>query len=544
MDLYDIRKEFAKGKTIHDLPLRVTFYARVSTNEKEQIHSLHAQIKYYTDLIHSNPNWEYVEGYIDEGISGTSVLKRENFLQMIADSKSHKFDFILTKEISRFSRNTLDSIGYTQTLLENSVGVLFESDGINTLDRDSELRLTILSSIAQDEVRKISERVKFGFKRSIEKGVVLGNNSIWGYNKSNGKLVINEKEAEMVRIIFDLYANERLGFRKIGASLKEKGYLNSNGRIFTTSTLKRIITNPKYKGYYCGEKSHKMDYRKKTIKHIEPSKWIVYKDTDDVPPIIEETLWEKANCIFNNRSSKMMSDDRSSYHNKYSYSGKIICTKHNVTYHRSLYKYKSGDREVWNCKHYIEKGKAGCTSPAIYTKELDVMIKNILCDFIDRKDELIGYLIHCYSETNGNLQKFDLQCSTINEELLTIKKKKDRLLSLNIDGKVSDDEFFERNNELNDQAVVVKQKMQLFEEQRQLTDNLMETVEHLKNRIAQEFEFQDGFSNELIDELIDRIEVYPTDHKNKINLTVYLKVLSHQIECTIDRTKKTETGAV
>ena len=173
MDLYTMRKELSEGKSIYDLPLRVTFYARVSTDKDEQANSLKNQVTYYPDFIKSVKNWTYVEGYIDEGISATSVLKRDDFLRMIDDSKLDKFDLILNKEISRFSRSTLDSIIYTQELLKNGVGVLFQSDNINTLLPDSELRLTIMASIAQDEVRKISERVKFGFKRAIENGVVL-----------------------------------------------------------------------------------------------------------------------------------------------------------------------------------------------------------------------------------------------------------------------------------------------------------------------------------------------------------------------------------
>lgn len=173
MDLYNMRSALNAGKSIYELPLTVTYYARVSTDKDEQAHSLKNQISYYSDFIKRNENWKYVEGYIDEGISGTSVSKRDSFLKMIDDAKLGKFDFIVTKEISRFSRNTLDSIKYTQELLENGVGVLFQSDNINTLLPDSELRLTIMSSIAQDEVRKISERVKFGFKRAIDNGVVL-----------------------------------------------------------------------------------------------------------------------------------------------------------------------------------------------------------------------------------------------------------------------------------------------------------------------------------------------------------------------------------
>ena len=255
MDIYDIRNALSSGKTIYDLPLRVTYYARVSTDKDEQLHSLSAQIRYYSEFIQRNPKWIFVEGYIDEGISGTTVVKRENFLRMIKDAQSGHFDFIVTKEISRFSRNTLDSIQYTQELLRCGVGVLFESDNINTLMPDAELRLTIMSSIAQDEVRKISERVKFGFKRAIENGVVLGNDRIWGYEKKDGKLVVKEDEAKIVRMIFNLYANERMGIRTIASYLSNQGYKNTRGNDFSFSTIRGILCNPKYKGYYCGRKS-------------------------------------------------------------------------------------------------------------------------------------------------------------------------------------------------------------------------------------------------------------------------------------------------
>lgn len=232
MDIYDIRTALNSGRTIYDLPLRVTYYARVSTDKDEQLHSLSAQVRYYSEFIQCCPNWTFVEGYIDEGLSGTSVAKRENFLRMIDDAKAKRFDFIVTKEISRFSRNTLDSIQYTQELLRCGVGVLFQSDNINTLMPDAELRLTIMSSIAQDEVRKISERVKFGFKRAIENGVVLGNNRIWGYTKQGGTLVVKEDEAEIVRTIFDLYANQKMGIRTIANYLSDHGYKNTRGNDF------------------------------------------------------------------------------------------------------------------------------------------------------------------------------------------------------------------------------------------------------------------------------------------------------------------------
>ena len=215
---------------------------------------------------------------------------------MIEDGKMNKFDLIVAKEVSRFSRDTIDSLLYTRKLLEYDVCVYFLSDNIVTASNDGELRLTIMSSMAQDEVRKISERTKFGFKRSIEKGRVLGTDNIWGYKKDDGKLKIVEEEAKLIKEIFNIYANDsKIGLRKLSARLQEKGYLNHNGNPFQPITLKRIIQNPKYKGYYTGRLSTVVDYRSKKRNFYEPDQWKVYKDYEKVPPIIPEELWEKAN---------------------------------------------------------------------------------------------------------------------------------------------------------------------------------------------------------------------------------------------------------
>lgn len=194
MDIHSIR-HLLKMKSIYDIPLRVTYYARVSSESDEQLNSLGNQITYYEDLIKRNRNWTIVPGYIDEGLSGISTKKRENFNRMIEEAAEDKFDLVITKEISRFARNTLDSIQFTRQLLSYGVGVFFQNDNINTLDEDSELRLSIMSSIAQDELRKLSSCVKFGHAQAIKDGVVLGNNRIFGYQKDNGRLIIDEDEA-------------------------------------------------------------------------------------------------------------------------------------------------------------------------------------------------------------------------------------------------------------------------------------------------------------------------------------------------------------
>lgn len=536
MDLYNIRNQLNSGRSIYDLPLRVTYYARVSTDEDAQIHSLGAQVSYYSDFIKNNPNWTFIEGYIDEGLSGTSVKKRDSFLKMIEDAELGKFDFIVTKEISRFSRNTLDSIKYTQDLLKYGVGVLFQSDNINTLMPDSELRLTIMSSIAQDEVRKISERVKFGFKRSIEKGVVLGNSRIWGYKKEDGKLIIDEDEAKIVRAIFDMYATQNIGIRTIAARLTEMGYTNRNGNEFSFSTIKNILINPKYMGYYCGNKTHKYDYRSNDRKALDRTEWVMYKDEETVPPIVSAEIWEKANYILSARSKKQSAEDKTSYQNKYPYSGKIYCMEHNVPYYRALYRYKSGDKEVWQCKEYSAKGKAGCTSPTIYTTELDMVMREAYHAIVIEKSNIIHDLIKIYSSIGSESQvKEDIaKCRTQINQILS---KKDKLLDLSIDGRLSNNEFEARNNAFNEEIDKLRLQIEDLEEQEQKNKEVTYSVETLRKLIANELDFENGFDNAVADALIDRIEVYKTEDKKEINLKIYFKVLEEVQEYRINRGK-------
>ena len=253
MNIHRIREQM-KFRSIYEIPMRVTFYARVSSEKDEQLNSLDNQISYYKNFIMKNKAWKYVEGYIDEGLSGISTAKRDNFNRMIKDAKLGQFDLIITKEITRFARNTVDSIQFTRELLKNGVGVFFQNDNINTLDEDSEFRLSIMSSIAQDELRKLSSRIKFGHQQAIKNHVVLGNSRIFGYDKKDKKLVINEEEAKMVRELFELYATDQYSMKQIEDIFWNRGYRNRNGNKIAHSTMANTISNPKYKGYYVGNK--------------------------------------------------------------------------------------------------------------------------------------------------------------------------------------------------------------------------------------------------------------------------------------------------
>ena len=536
MDIYEIRNELNSGKTIYDISLKVTYYARVSTDKDEQLHSLSAQVRYYTEFIQKCAQWTFVDGYIDEGISGTSVGKRENFLRMIDDARTKRFDFIVTKEISRFSRNPLDSIQYTQELLRCGVGVLFQSDNINTLMPDAELRLTIMSSIAQDEVRKISERVKFGFKRAIEHGVVLGNSRIWGYEKQEGRLVIKEDEAEIVRLIFDMYANQNLGIRTIAAQLTSMGYQNTKGNPFSFSTIRGILCNPKYKGFYCGGKSCKYDYKLNDRKYFSEDEWTMYKDEENVPPIVSEELWEKANLILAKRSAAQSTDDKTNYQNRFPYSGKIICAVHHQPYYRTLFRYKSGNKEAWQCQEYSKKGKQGCKAPILYTVELDDIVRQVLEELSIHKTEIIHELIQLYTSLgSGAKTEEDIaRCKTGIDDIL---RRKDKLLDLSIDGRISDEEFSLRNDRFNGEIEQLRHRLQELEAEKIKNQDMMQSIEMLRQAITKELDFTNGFSVGVIDALLDHIEVNGTGEKNRVHVKVFLKAVPKKVNFLIKRAR-------
>ena len=295
----NIKEALKQGKNIYELPLKVCFYARVSTLNELQKSSITNQINYFKNYVNNLQNWQLVDGYIDEGISGKEVYHRENFLKMINDAKQKKFDLILTKSVSRFARNTIDSIKYTEILLEQVIGVYFINDNINTFYTDSEFRLTLMASIAQDELRKLSESVKFGLNQSIQRGIVLGSNNIIGYKKNKGKLVIDKKEAPIIKDIYHLFLTKTHNYSQIARIIN-----NKYNRKLDSSTIKRILTNYKYKGYYCGKKTEVIDYKKNKRQRLTQSNWVIYKDYKNIPPIVTEKTWKKVKKILNIISTK------------------------------------------------------------------------------------------------------------------------------------------------------------------------------------------------------------------------------------------------
>ena len=523
MEVRKIRAEMRMGRSVYDLPLRVTFYARVSTDQDEQINSLENQVQYYTELIQSKPNWKFVPGYVDEGISGGSTKKRDNFNRMIRDAKAGMFDFIITKEISRFSRSTLDSIKYTQELLDYNVGVFFQNDNINTLDTDSEFRLVIMAGVAQDEIRKLSERLKFGFRQAIKNGHVLGNDKLYGYDKKDCVLTVNEEEAEIIRIIFDLYGNQRLGTRTISKRLMELGYTSREGNAFNTLTIRHILENPKYKGWYCGNKSQSVDYRTKRNILLDESEWVTYPDSS-IPAIVPEELWNRANALYKRRREEMKSHSSGlSFHNRYPYSAKIYCEEHGTTFHRQVIQTKKGQQEVWQCKVYRSHGRAACSAPQIRSSDLDVILSDIFKKLVRDKEKIIDSLVTVLTNIPKEVDYGKLRCQVENE-MDDLERKKNRLLDLSIAGALTVEEFKERNDAFNVQILECQGKLTAIrqEEENQSSEEL--DIPAIRRALDEALRFTGEIDTALVATILDKVVVKKESTKDDIHLDIFLKL--------------------
>ena len=514
MDVYSIRQQL-KTKSIYDIPLRVTFYARVSSEKDEQLNSLDNQISYYRDFIKKNANWEFVDGYIDEGLSGISTKKRENFNNMISDAKAGLFDLVITKEITRFARNTLDSIKYTRDLISYGVGVFFQNDNINTLDEDSELRLTLMSGIAQDELRKLSSRIRFGHQEAIKKNVVLGNSRIFGYRKDNKRLVIDEKEAEMVRELFTLYATDKYSMKQIEDIFWDKGYRNNNGKKICHSTMSNTISNPKYKGYYVGNKVKIVDMFTKKQEFLPPEQWVMFKDEtgEIVPAIVSEELWEQANAVLKRRSRDVKNRQNQCNHPNL-LTGKMYCTHCGKLYYRKDSKDRKGNvLSRWICSGKINNGADSCPSFTIYEEEIKELLYEVFKDTAEDAKLIIEEYANLYAEmtakdiSSGELQK-------LKDRLELLSKKKSKLLEYNIAGEISDRDFVEMNRQISEESADIYSAVEEIENEINSRSGYKQKIEEIKS-ILQKAESEASskmIDSAFVNKYIDKIFVTPIDN--------------------------------
>ncbi|WP_240343728.1 recombinase family protein [Paenibacillus sp. SYP-B3998] len=375
---------------------RVAAYCRVSTEHMEQKESYENQLRHYTRYIQNNPDWDFVDIYADEGISGTGTKHRADFNRMIQDAREGKIDLILVKSISRFSRNTLDLLKYVRELRSLGIAVLFEKENINTLESSGEVFLTIFSSIAQDESRNISENSKWGIQKGFQNGKVHCNTTrLLGYDKDKeGELIINEKEAEIVRRIYEEYL-EGKSYQAIANGLMKDKIQTVTGNVkWWDSTITIILTNEKYYGALLQQKTVTVDFlTHKRVRNKGQEQQYLIEDNHE--PIIFKEMFEMVQKEKERRAKLKGSvmGEHKKYSSKYSLSGKIFCECCGANFKRRTWNSNNISKKVvWQCRTYVNEGKEACDAKAVDEYVLQDAFVRVFNRMHENKDRFIRTL--------------------------------------------------------------------------------------------------------------------------------------------------------
>lgn len=522
MTIYELR-DLLEHSDIADLPLRCSTYSRVSTEKETQAASLHNMTDDFRDYIERHKNWTFVKAFIDDGKSGLTTKKRKDFLNLLAAGAAGEYDLLVTGEISRFGRNTMEGLQNIQYLKDKGIPVIFLYDDLNTYDTDCDIQIQQKLVDAENESRKISKRVKRGHQKSIQKGHVLGCR-MWGYKKVNCKLEIDEKTAPMVRRIFELYATNQYSMKEIEEIIFQEGYRNNNGNRLSHTTMSNIITNPKYKGYFVGGKVKVIDIFNKRQKFLPEDEWLMYKDEDGttVPALVSEELWQAANEVFKRRSIDVKGRRNCSTH-KNIYTGKLYCTEDGAPYYCKDVHYKGTNVSKWLCSHKINHGTASCRSIAIYESELNPIILDAFREFSKGADEILATYLEQYRQVMDDTAHYKTERERIAKELSSIDEKQDQLLDMKVSGDLTLDEFKRMMDKTRAQKAELEKALDSMANWEEIAEQMEAQVERLKRALSFKLEdLEDGMINrDFVDNFIKRIDVTPNSDR-QISLKIHL----------------------
>ena len=449
----------------------IVFYGRVSTEHEAQLDAFENQIQWYDDVATKHQNWTVLEKYLDRGITGTQAKKRPAFLQMLEDARQDKFDLVVTREVCRFARNTVDTLVATRKLKSLGVEVYFVEDNIWTMDGDGELRLTLMATLAQDESRKISERVRAGQKISRDNGVIYGTGNILGYDKVGGTYVINPEQAETVRLIYDLYLNHGLGIIRIANELNRLKKTTATGVVkWSQSNVGRILKNQTYMGYIAYGKSFSNNYlEQKRINNHDSATYMMIKG--DFEPIISEEDWRKCKEIRKRRITPVLNmaiSNRKSGSVGKADSRDVWMRKLRCDCGASFRKnrWHKNKNKKWSygyqCYNQINNGSAKkrreaglddvgfCDMNMIADWKLEVMSKAIMERLWgDRKEsvQLACEMIRdCYKSEQPKTQN---NTAIVEAKIAQIKMRLNSLIDMRSGGEITKEQFIERRDKLN-----------------------------------------------------------------------------------------------
>ncbi len=519
--------------------LRVAAYCRVSTNKDDQINSLISQRKYFADYITHHDDWVMIDVYYDEGISGTQTKKRAGFNAMIEEAMQGGIDLILTKEVCRFARNTVDTLSYTRKLKDIGVGVIFTIDNIDTRDSDGELRLTIMASIAQEESRKTSQRVKWGQKRRMEQGIVFGRDLI-GYNVRNGELTINEEDVPIVRAIFHKYTNEGKGTHVIARELSEEGLHPKRVKLWSATVILRALRNEKYVGDLCQKKTFTPNYLTHAKKYNRENEEMVYLKNHH-EPIIDRDLWNRTQKELLRRAPT--EEMKSKYSNRYWCSGKLYCGMCGQRYVSRTKKLKNGTTyKAWRCfaaaNHGTSKvsedgGVIGCDNGSINERALLTCVHYCICQLQTNQKKLKKEILQEIKTMKGITDK-KLDTKRITERMKNLNTKKHKAIDLMLDGLITKADLQEQTKWYDEQLAELSKLLSNSQSKDKEQTKQIDVFEQYITTLAEIMTF-DETNETLYREILDKMVIY---HNNIVE--VWLKCVPFGMKLTIHSYGKNE----
>lgn len=492
------RRRRVQAGAVQEKPkIKVAAYCRVSTDSDEQATSYEMQVEHYTEYITKNPEWELVDIYADDGISGTNTKKREEFNRMIEDCMAGKIDMIITKSISRFARNTLDCLQYIRKLKDKNISVFFEKENINTMDTKGELLLTIMASLAQQESQSLSQNVKMGIQFRYQAGKVqVNHNRFLGYTKDEeGNLIIEPEEAEIIKRIYREYL-EGASLKDICDSLMADKILTGAGKEkWIPSTVHKILTNEKYIGDALLQKTVTTDFlekKRRANNGLAPQYYVEGSHEPIIPKHIFMRVQEELVRRTNLRSGKDGKKKRV-YSSKYALSSICTCEKCGDVFRRIAWNNRGEKYTVWRCCTRVEHGPGVCDAPTILEEDLQAAVMKAINEVLGRKSDVIKQMEVLLEQTVA--MDYEEQLADIDARMEKLQLK---LVDVNTT-KLESEDLSRDVNTLRDEKESIM--VAIAEDKgRQLKKE--EMIQFLQEQTTELAAFDDGLVRRLVEQVI------------------------------------------
>lgn len=485
-----------------DAPLRVAAYCRVSTDKEDQRNSLAAQREFFLSYIKEHPGWSLVGVFADEGLSGTSTQKRPQFTEMVRRAMEGEIDLVLTKEVSRFARNTVDTLQITRQLKAKGVAVRFLNDGIDTRESDGEFRLTIMASVAQEESRKISERTRWGQLQAMRRGVVFGNKSIYGYDLRGGQLTVDPDQAQVVRRVFHQFLTERKGAHTIARELTQDGIpppLRPAGPWSSTMVLK-MLRNEKYTGDLLQKKYRTIDHlthRKILNDGAEEQFWI----REHHEAIVSREEFQAVQAELARRAG--MPADKTKFSGRYWFSGKIRCGCCGKSFTRKRTRRANGGVYTrFVCRGRLD-GTGTCQMRAVHGEVLLAAACHVLQQLALDGPAIIDQLIRELRELRADGPGSGAEEERLRQALRRQTDRKDRAQEAFLDGDLSREDMRRLTDRA--EAEIARLQAELEKLAARQRDHRQEEQRFREIRALLERELEGG--DTVLEEIVQRITV-------------------------------------